>query len=182
MQPMNSSLKRPKKLKKQEILQYIHSLSTINMLNLEMCVCVLTLRTSCLRGAGSTQLMRRRSRSIIGETSMWFNTRLMKLCFVLKKEIIWRQTKPSQNYTLFWHDQKDVVFRRHAHTHTHTIHFYCEPSRSDGVTCSPAQFCVRSGSRWSCWRRRPAEGWEVDPVLERCRASPAKIRLLLACH
>lgn len=49
----------------------------------------LTLRTSCLKGAGSTQLMRRSSRSIMAEASMCFSTRPMKPSFFLRKEITW---------------------------------------------------------------------------------------------
>lgn len=52
----------------------------------------LTLRTSCLKGAGSTQLIRRSNRSIMAEASMCFSTRPMKPSFFLKKEITWKGT------------------------------------------------------------------------------------------
>lgn len=59
----------------------------------------LTWRTSCLKGAGSTQLMRRSSRSIMAEASMCFSTRPIKPSFFFRKVITWK-TKLIAQYIL----------------------------------------------------------------------------------
>lgn len=64
----------------------------------------LTWRTSCLKGAGSTQLMRRSSRSIMAEASMCFSTRPIKPSFFFRKVITWK-TKLGTQY--FWFQRVD---------------------------------------------------------------------------
>lgn len=117
----------------------------------------LTWRTSCLKGAGSTQLMRRSSRSIMAEASICFSTRPMKPSFFFRKVITWETKQSSTKQTVC----KFFLLCSTVEAVAQTIIF----------SSAPVRFSWQWDCQWFCWRSWPVAGWGVGPAPESDRAS-----------
>lgn len=86
------------------------------------CKALLTWSTSCRKEGGSTQLMRRSSRSIMAEASICFSTRPIKPSFFFRKAITYKEKSHH-----FWLELCTVYKKNNKKKQTLTVYLFGFP-------------------------------------------------------